>query len=312
MWKRLSEFFLIGHFALIFSLSILCMIFFIRTRDRLVLRLLVILIALFVHAFAGLFYYIFVEELGSLFGTINSAISLFLLVLTSLTVPLIIYGVCSSMLSLLELPERQRGTGHRIITACSLVIFLFGLYFIVFLNGNDWLVGLSRALNELFLYGSLFLMLPAVTAAAFLRRTVDRNKKRLLRGIIISFMPIAVFAVIDLLFFLSSAYKLVYLSYFIFSILVYLYTARHYVYRYDPENAALPESGQAFYNAVNISGREQELIPYLIEGRSNKEISEALYISPNTVKTHVRNIYRKAGVSNRLQLLSKIRSHPEG
>lgn len=312
MWKLLSEFFLICHFSLIFSLLILCSIFFIRTRDRIVLRLLMILLSLFIHAFACLFYYIFAEELGLLFGNIDSAISLFLLVLTAVTVPLIIFSTTTYMLSLLDLPDRSRIIGKRMITACSLIFFILGLYFIVFLNGNDWHIGLSKALNELFLYGSLFLFLSAVTSWAYLGRTSDNRSKQLLRGIIIAFIPIAVFGVLDLIFLMDSAYKLVYISFAAFSVLVYMFTTRHYVHSYAPESADISSSMSAFYKARDISEREQELIPFLVEGISNKEISELLYISTNTVKTHVRNIYRKAGVSNRLQLMSKLQNHPEG
>ena len=312
MWKLLSEFFLICHFSLIFSLSILCSIFFIRTRDRIVLRFLIILGALFIHAFACLFYYIFADALSSLFGSVNSAISLFLLVLSSITVPLIIYGTSIYMLSLLDLPEKRGRIIQRVVFSFSIIFFVFGLYFIVFLNGSDWQLGLSKALNELFLYGSLFLLLPAVTASAYLGRTADKQKKQLLGGIIIVFIPNFALVILDLFFFMDSAYKLAYLSYAVFAILVYLFTASHYVHRYVPETSALPESRSDFYKVADISEREQDIISLLIEGSSNKDISEKLFISPNTVKTHVRNIYRKAGVSNRLQLLSKIRNHPKG
>ena len=312
MWEILSEFLLICHFSLIFSLTILCSVFFIRTRDKIVLRLLIILYALFVHVFACLFFYMFSDALSRLIGDINSAIMLFLLVVTSMTVPLIIYGTSSYMLSLLSLSRKREKICRRIITICSLIFFLFGLYIIVFLNGSNWYTGLSRALNELFLYGSLFLLLPAVAAAVFQGKTGNRRNRQLLRGIIIAFIPVGVFAVLDLLYFLSSPYKLVYISYFIFAILVYLFTARYYIHRYDPEAADISVSIAGFCRAADISGREEQLIPYLIEGRANREIADSLCISPNTVKTHIRNIYRKAGVSNRLQLLSRIKGNPKG
>lgn len=311
MWDLLSDFFLICHFSLTFSLTVLCTVFFIRTRDIIVSRLLLILLALFVHSFASLFYFIFSEDLTLLAGQITPGISLFLLVLTCVTVPLIIYGTCSYMLSCLALPDNRRRIGKRIITACSIIFFLFGLYFIVFLHGNNWLTALTHALNELFIYGSLFLFFPAIAASIFIGRTADRRKKKLLCGIIISFIPIGLFAVFDLLFFVNSPYKLVYISYFVFSILVYLFTSRHYVHRYAPEKVNLPEPNADIYRIMDISDREKELIPLLLEGNSYKQISELLFISPNTVKTHVRNIYRKAKVSNRLQLLSKINNHHE-
>jgi DNA-binding CsgD family transcriptional regulator len=52
-----------------------------------------------------------------------------------------------------------------------------------------------------------------------------------------------------------------------------------------------------------LSARELEIIRYLCDGLSNRETGEKLYISELTVKTHVRNVYRKMEVKNRLELL---------
>lgn len=54
-----------------------------------------------------------------------------------------------------------------------------------------------------------------------------------------------------------------------------------------------------------LTRREKEILALLAAGRSNLEISEGLFISPTTVKTHLRNIYRKLGVSNRLQAVTR-------
>ena len=45
--------------------------------------------------------------------------------------------------------------------------------------------------------------------------------------------------------------------------------------------------------------REQEVLRYLVQGRSNREIAEAIPISINTVKFHVKNIFVKLGVHTR-------------
>ncbi|SHO59108.1 response regulator transcription factor [Vibrio quintilis] len=54
--------------------------------------------------------------------------------------------------------------------------------------------------------------------------------------------------------------------------------------------------------------REKELIQYLIKGLKYKEIAAALFISENTVKKHISNIYSKAAVNNKVELIYKISS----
>lgn len=50
-----------------------------------------------------------------------------------------------------------------------------------------------------------------------------------------------------------------------------------------------------------LSRRELEVLRLITEGASNTEIARKLYVSPNTIKTHVRNILGKLGVEHRLQ-----------
>ena len=50
-----------------------------------------------------------------------------------------------------------------------------------------------------------------------------------------------------------------------------------------------------------LSNMEIEVIKYLAEGLSNKEIAERLIISTSTVKKYLESIYLKLSVHNRLQ-----------
>jgi DNA-binding NarL/FixJ family response regulator len=53
--------------------------------------------------------------------------------------------------------------------------------------------------------------------------------------------------------------------------------------------------------AVPLTGRELEVLPLLVEGKSNFEIAAALFISPRTVKNHIASILVKLGAENRIQ-----------
>jgi len=52
---------------------------------------------------------------------------------------------------------------------------------------------------------------------------------------------------------------------------------------------------------AQLSQRELEVLKLMVEGRSNPEIAAELYLSPNTVKTHVRGIMNKLAVDDRVQ-----------
>ncbi|MBW4630659.1 MAG: response regulator transcription factor [Iphinoe sp. HA4291-MV1] len=54
-------------------------------------------------------------------------------------------------------------------------------------------------------------------------------------------------------------------------------------------------------NTANLSQRELEVLKLMVEGFSNPEIAEKLYLSPNTIKTHVRGIMNKLSVDDRVQ-----------
>jgi len=55
----------------------------------------------------------------------------------------------------------------------------------------------------------------------------------------------------------------------------------------------------------SLTRREREILSLMAKGKINKEIAALLYISPETVKKHVQNIYLKLGVHNKIEALNK-------
>ena len=55
-----------------------------------------------------------------------------------------------------------------------------------------------------------------------------------------------------------------------------------------------------------LTVREQEVLQWILSGKSNREIAGALFISENTVKTHTRNIFSKYDVGSRAELISAL------
>jgi DNA-binding CsgD family transcriptional regulator len=52
---------------------------------------------------------------------------------------------------------------------------------------------------------------------------------------------------------------------------------------------------------IRLTKRELEVLSLVIEGRSSKDVADALYVSKRTVDFHLSNIYDKLQVSNRVQ-----------
>jgi DNA-binding NarL/FixJ family response regulator len=55
---------------------------------------------------------------------------------------------------------------------------------------------------------------------------------------------------------------------------------------------------------LGLTVRESEAIALLVLGQRNREIAESMYVSVDTVKTHLRNAYRKLQVRNRAEAVA--------
>jgi DNA-binding NarL/FixJ family response regulator len=60
---------------------------------------------------------------------------------------------------------------------------------------------------------------------------------------------------------------------------------------------------------LGLTRRQQQLVPLIAQGHTNKEIACELHLSEQTVKNHIHRILRRVGASDRLQVVDLTRSH---
>lgn len=71
--------------------------------------------------------------------------------------------------------------------------------------------------------------------------------------------------------------------------------------------AAIKKKGNRIKNHANfeLSDRESDTLKLIAENLTNPEIADKLFVSVNTVKTHLKNIYLKLDVDSRAKAVTK-------
>ena len=72
-------------------------------------------------------------------------------------------------------------------------------------------------------------------------------------------------------------------------------------------NALQFEINSDALNSLGISDREREVLELIAAGQSNKDIANRLSVSPNTVKTHIANLFAKLEVKRRTEAIVRAR-----
>jgi LuxR family transcriptional regulator, maltose regulon positive regulatory protein len=75
--------------------------------------------------------------------------------------------------------------------------------------------------------------------------------------------------------------------------------------RFDGQPPRLATTAPSGAAALPLTGSELAVLRFLPSHMTNQEIAEALFLSINTVKTHLRSAYRKLGVANRRQAIAR-------
>ncbi len=206
--------------------------------------------------------------------------------------------------------------GHRtfkiiLATTTSSLYFIFAIINIL---SN---IGLFAIMSMIILLTALIINI--IIGSRYLKNIKDailRNLVFALGIFTIIFMPIFIFDILYTLndfniqanipsmtiAFLYLWWNSIMLGYF-FWYFIRTFANRNQVQSIDPtKKSNLNEKGFV------LTKRETEIVGYILKGKSNKDIANALHISLNTVNNHVANIYEKTCVKNRVELVNIIKS----
>jgi DNA-binding CsgD family transcriptional regulator len=99
----------------------------------------------------------------------------------------------------------------------------------------------------------------------------------------------------------------------LFSLVSLLFIIRfreNYHYRLQLKSRA--QAFEDMVTAIKLTPRETSVAKLLLDGADTREILKELVIAPDTLKSHLRNIYRKAGVKNRLEFTMAVLNNVSG
>jgi DNA-binding CsgD family transcriptional regulator len=176
-------------------------------------------------------------------------------------------------------------------------------------SGSDKLFLLNDHITRFFIISVTLLAIIQI----FINVGKLQNSKKQKVVTIFGFLYLLIYIIIFICFFLPYTANSILISLLFLSMnIVPILYLKRYLQRSYWDILAEPEREKmidALYAKHNISKREKEVIYLILQGKSNKEIADALFISLPTIKQHIYNIYQKIGVKSRMQLNNLIREH---
>ena len=294
--------------ALVLSITCLCILLHVRARDAYTKDFLLVLTPLCLQiCLTMLMTYVHrVYPPQQLSGKTYEIFCLWITLSSILLTTALLFMMSRYLIALLPITERQRKIGNQIVVVIVALFLILSLFFIIGQSQGDWVFAMNMTFGYHFFSASMLMVAHGITSLMYRKRASGWEQENLLKGISATFLPLVFTLPLDLIFFKEHTFKLAFLSFAVFVVYLYWFISRRYFQDYE---APYLQEGipQGFLTQQGISMREEEIIEQLVQGKTNREIAEHLFISTNTVKTHIKNIYGKLKVSNRVQLFSLLR-----
>lgn len=221
-----------------------------------------------------------------------------------------IYLILKGCISLIGKEKTIKFSNYFILLSISSLFFV-GIGFIIFLEGYD------TDFYRILIFSGSFIALLLFFFVFWKIRQLNSFTDNVIK--IISFIFIAFSIIFSLKFIFNSLalkggwdfpYRTIpsiYLAQSLISIYIIKFLIGPYLQKNNIKNST-PEKLIEFLHSLKLSKRESEVAGLILEGKTNKEIEQKLFISMRTVKFHTGNIYKKSSVKSRNQLINLYRN----
>lgn len=286
--------------SLLFSAFLFSGVMFIRTKDALARRTLIVLLPISSILFISYMYSI--SEMTSAINNPN-------LEWLSPLVALIVIGLimasilatCHYVIQLFPITKKRKRLGLIAAAAIVGILLIITTALVIIISKSDLTLAITNALWAFYPLCSLALFIEAVALSFMYKKINNAHDQRLAKYFIIAFIPQIFFSFIDFFLLRNIAFQLTHASFSTFSIFVFVDLCSYFFKNYNT-NLDITNDRQTLKEKYTLSDREIEVVGLLAKGMTNVLIGSELHISINTVKSHIKRIYKKLNISNRLQL----------
>ena len=294
--------------SLLFSAFLFSAIMFFRTRDTLAGRSLLVLFPVATLLFLSYMYSVNASyEEASSMEWLSPLFALTVIVLIMMA----ILATCYYVIKLFPVPERRKRIGFFWASVLVGALLIVTGVLVMYISKTDIALAVTNALWAFYPLCSLALFVEALSISAAYKKITNVHDKKLARYFLIAFLPQIAFSVIDFLLLRDISFQLTHLSYAAFSLFVFVDLSGYFFRSYSTD-LDISNDRKALKDRFSLSDREIEVVELLAKGMTNDGIGEALHISINTVKSHIKSIYEKLKISNRLQLMNRLSSMKKG
>lgn len=288
--------------SLLFSAFLFSAVMFIRTRDKLAGRNLMVLLPVSSVVFISYMYAINERTTGvetQSLAWLSPLVALGVVALIMLS----ILATCYYVIQLFPLTQQRKRVA--LIWAAALVgaLLIVTANLVMFMSKLDLANAVRNVLWAFYPLCSLALFIEAIAVLFMIRNINNKHDKKQARYFIIAFLPQLFFSAADFWLIRDISFQLTHLSYAMFSIFAFIDLCEYFFSNYS-RSMDITAYRQSIKDKYELSDRELEVLELLARGDSNNTIAERLHISVNTVKSHIKRIYKKIEISSRLQLMN--------